>query len=41
MSTLELGRVHMTVKVKDDMVEYKPKERRCERANCHAICPGL
>ncbi|CAK9062584.1 unnamed protein product [Durusdinium trenchii] len=26
MSTLELGRVHMTVKVKDDMVEYKPKE---------------
>jgi hypothetical protein len=27
MSTdIELGRVHMTVKVGDDKVEYKPKE---------------
>lgn len=26
MSKLELGRVHMTVKVMDDKVEYRPKE---------------
>lgn len=29
MSKLELGRVHMTVKVMDDKVEYRPKERVC------------
>ena len=26
MSTIKLGRVHMTVKVMDDKVEYRPKE---------------
>ena len=30
MSSITLGRTHMTVKVRDDKVLYKPKESRTE-----------